>query len=45
MGLAKDYSLAIVLGFLNHLVVPYKALDLVVPENQEKVYSLFFQPH
>ena len=35
MGLTKDYSLAIILQFLNLLVVP---------ENKRK-FSLFFQTH
>ena len=40
MGLTKDCSLAIVLGFLNLLVVP---LILGDSWEQKKAYSLFFQ--
>ena len=42
MGLPKDYSLAIVLGFLNPLVVPYKALG--GSWEQEKFIVCSFRP-
>ena len=44
MGLAKDYSLAIVLGLMGSLILWWFLKLLVVPENKRKFIVFSFRP-